>query len=58
MGYLNKSYIYGLYIYIYGLSYIRDSQHFLEKIKTIGSAPENAILVAADVVGLYPNISH
>ena len=46
------------YIYVYGLSYMRDSQHFLEKIKTIGSAPENAILVAADVVGLYPNIPH
>ena len=41
-----------------GLSYIRDSQHFLEKIKTIGSVPENAILVTADVVGLYPNIPH
>ena len=41
-----------------GLSYIRDSQHFLEKIKTIGSIPENVILVTADVVGLYPNISH
>ena len=40
------------------LSYIRDSQHFLEKIKTIGSVPENAILVTADVVGLYPNIPH
>ena len=36
-----------------GLSYIRDSQHFSEKIKTIGSVPENAILVTADVVGLY-----
>ena len=41
-----------------GLSYIRDSQYFLEKIKTIGSGPENAILVTADVVGLYPNIPH
>ena len=41
-----------------GLSYIRNSQHFLEKIKTIGSVPENAILVTADVVGLYPNIPH
>ena len=41
-----------------GLSYIRDCQHFLEKIKTIGSVPENAILVTADVVGLYPNIPH
>ena len=41
-----------------GLSCIRDSQHFLEKIKTIGSAPKNAILVTADVVGLYLNIHH
>ena len=40
-----------------GLSYIRHSQHFLEK-KTIGRAPENAILVTADVVDLYPNIFH
>ena len=39
-----------------GLSYIRDSQHFLENIKTIESVPENATLVTADVVGLYPNI--
>ena len=41
-----------------GLSYIRDSHHFLEKIKTIGSVPENAILATAHVVGLYPNIPH
>ena len=41
-----------------GISYIRDSKHFLEKIKTIGSVPENAIFVTADVVGLYPNIPH
>ena len=41
-----------------GLSFIRDSQHFLGKIKTIGGVPENAILVTADVVGLYPNILH
>ena len=58
-----------IYLYIYidhhlkpimqnGLSYIRDSQHFLEKIKTIGSVTENAILVTAYVVGLYPNIPH
>ena len=32
------------------------SQHILEKIKTIGIVPENAILVTADVVCLYPNI--
>ena len=33
-------------------------QHFLEKTKTIGSVPGNAILVTADAVNLYPNISH
>ena len=41
-----------------GLSYIRDSQHFLERIKTIGNIPENAIFVTADVMGLYPNVPH
>ena len=41
-----------------GKSYIRDSGHFLEKIKTIITLPENAILVTADVAGLYPSISH
>ena len=41
-----------------GLSYIKDSGHFLEKTKGIGSIPENSLLVTADVVGLYPNIPH
>ena len=41
-----------------GLSYIRDSQHFVGKIKTVESGPENGILVTADVVGLYSNIPH
>ena len=41
-----------------GKSYIRDSGHFLEKIKNICTLPENAILVTADVVGLYPSIPH
>ena len=41
-----------------GLSYIRDSQHFLEKIKAIGSVPKNVILVTADVMGLCPHIPH
>ena len=31
---------------------------FLEKIKTLGYIPDNAILVTADVVGLYPRITH
>ena len=41
-----------------GKSYIRDSGHFLEKIKNISTLPENAILVTADVVGLYSCIPH
>ena len=44
-------YIYKIYIYIYIYVYI-------EKIKSIGIVPENAILVTADVAGLYPNITH
>ena len=41
-----------------GLFSIGDSQHCLEKIKTIGSVRENANLVTADVAGLYPIIPH
>ena len=37
---------------------MQNRKDFLEKIKTVGSVPENAILVTADVVGLYPNIPH
>ena len=39
-------------------SYIRDSSDFLQKFKVLGCVPQNAILVTADVVGLYPNIPH
>ena len=41
-----------------GWSYIKNSGGFLKKIKNVGNIPENAILVTADVVGLYPNIPH
>ena len=41
-----------------GKSYIKDSGHFFEKIKTLGRIPDNAILVTADVVELYPSIHH
>ena len=41
-----------------GNSYIRDSSRFLETIKNIHSIPDNAMLVTADVVGLYPGIPH
>ena len=39
-----------------GKSYIKDSGHILEKIKTLGCIPDNAILVTVNVVGLYPSI--
>ena len=39
-------------------SYIKDTNHFLNKIKKIGKLPEGAILCTMDVVGLYPNIPH
>ena len=39
-----------------GDSYIKDTGDFLNKIKNINAIPENAILVTADVVGLYPSM--
>ena len=39
-------------------SYIKDSGDFIDKIKGIKNIPENALLVTADVVGLYPSIPH
>ena len=41
-----------------GLSYIRNSGDFIDKICRMGSIPDNAILVTADVMALYPRISH
>ena len=41
-----------------GESYIKDSGDFIEKLKNLKSIPPNAILVTADVVGLYPSIPH
>ena len=41
-----------------GKSYIKDSGDFINKIRTIENIPEGAILVTADVVGLYPSIPH
>ena len=35
-------------------SYIKDSGDFLKEIKNIGKIPEGALLVTADVFGLYP----
>ena len=41
-----------------GLSYIKDSGGFINKIRRMGSIPDNAILVTADVTTLYPSIPH
>ena len=41
-----------------GWSYIKDSNNFIKKIKHLKNIPDNAILVTADVVGLYPSIPH
>ena len=41
-----------------GKSYVKDTGHFLEKLRELGRVPENSILVTADVVGLYPSIPH
>ena len=38
--------------------YIKDSGHFIRKIKNLTDIPEGAILVTADVVSLYPSILH
>ena len=41
-----------------GWSYIKDSGDFIKKLKNIDHIPQNAVMVTADVVGLYPSISH
>ena len=41
-----------------GKSYIKDISQFLEKLKNLGNIPSNALVVTADVVGLYPSIPH
>ena len=41
-----------------GESYIKDTGDFFEKLKRVGEIPKGAILVTADVVGLYPSIPH
>ena len=35
---------------------MRDIGDFLAKLKVAGEVPEGAILVKADIVGLYPSI--
>ena len=40
------------------MSYIKDTNEFLLKLKNLRKVPDNAILITADVVGHYPNIPH
>ena len=40
------------------LSFLKDTNHFLNKLKAMGTFPDGAILVTIDVVGLYPHIPH
>ena len=37
-------------------SYVRDTQHFISRIKQLGKIPEGALLVTLDVSSLYTNI--
>ena len=39
-------------------SYIKDSNHFLNKLRSLPKLPDNIILCTVDVAGLYQNISH
>ena len=41
-----------------GRPYDKDTQDFLERLKHLGKVLANAILVTANVVGLYPSIRH
>ena len=40
-----------------GMSYIKDTNDFLSKLKNLKKVPDNAVLFTADV-GLYPSIPH
>ena len=39
-------------------SYIKDTNDFLNKLRSFPNLPDNIILCTVDVVGLYPNIPH
>ena len=39
------------------VSYIKDTDDFLSKVKNLKKVPDNSILVTVDIVGLYPSIS-
>ena len=37
-------------------SYVRDTQHFISKLKLLNSLPEGSILATMDITSLYTNI--
>ena len=39
-------------------SYIKDTNHFLNRLRSLRKLPQGSILCTIDVVGLYPNIPH
>ena len=39
-------------------SYIKDTNDFLNKLRSLPKLPDNIILCTVDVAGLYPNIPH
>ena len=39
-------------------SYIKDTNHFLSKLNSLGKLPQGVVLCTIDVLGLYPNIPH
>ena len=39
-------------------SYTKDSNGFIKKTKNLKDIPQDALLVPADLVGLYPSIPH
>ena len=41
-----------------GISYIKDSNDFMHKIRDLKDISNDALLVTADVVGLYLSIPH
>ena len=41
-----------------GKSCVKDTGDFLQKLRNLGGVPDNAILVSADVVALYPSIPY
>ena len=41
-----------------GMSYIKDSNDFMHKLRDLKDIPNDALLLTADVVGLYLSIRH